>query len=137
LHLRTIVGPGVGYQIWEDPVKSLHLEAGISYVWTDYYEAQDIDYPSARLGAGFRYQPFKFLAFSDRILVYPNLKNGGEYTLRNEAALTSPLGSGWACALPTFGSATATRRRESSETISPPPWAGSIPSDPKMENRDR
>lgn len=99
LHLRTTVGPGVGYQIWDDPVKSLHVEAGTSYVWTDYYEAQDIDYPAARLGGDFRFQPFKFLAFSDRILVYPSLKYGGEYTLRNEAALTSPLGSGWALRL--------------------------------------
>jgi putative salt-induced outer membrane protein YdiY len=99
LHLRTMVGPGVGYQIWDDPVKYLNFEAGFSYVWQDYYEGQDNDYPAARLGADFRYQLFKFLTFTDRILVYPNLKNGGEYTLRNEAALISPLGSGWALRL--------------------------------------
>ena len=32
-------------------------------------------------------------------MVYPNLKYGGEYLLRNEAALISPLGSGWALRL--------------------------------------
>jgi putative salt-induced outer membrane protein YdiY len=97
--LRTAVGPGVGYQIWDDPVKSLLVEAGFSYIWENYYEGNDTDYPAARLGADFRWQIFKFLTFTDRILVYPNLKYGGEYLSRNEAALISPLGSGWALRL--------------------------------------
>jgi len=32
-------------------------------------------------------------------IIYPSLKRGGQYTLRNEAALTSPLGAGWALRL--------------------------------------
>jgi len=99
LYLRTTAGPGVGYQIWDDPVKSLLFEAGISYVWEDHKEGQDKNWAAARLGMDFRYQILSFLTFTDRLLVYPNLEYGGEYTLRNEAALISPLGSGWALRL--------------------------------------
>jgi putative salt-induced outer membrane protein YdiY len=97
--LKTAVGPGVGYQIWDDPVKSLGVEAGLSYIWEDHYVGEDVDYPAARLGADFRWNIFKFLTFTDRLVVYPNLRNGGDYLLRNEAALISPLGSGWALRL--------------------------------------
>ncbi len=59
--LRAAAGPGVGYQIWDDPVKSLMVEAGISYIWEDHYIGEDVDYPAARLGADIRWQIFKFL----------------------------------------------------------------------------
>lgn len=98
-YLKTAVGPGVGYQIWDDPVKSLGVEAGFAYIWENHYVAKDIDYPAARLGADFRWQIFKFVTFTDHLVVYPNLKSGGDYLLRNEAALISPLGSGWALRL--------------------------------------
>ena len=99
LNLRATAGPGVGYQVWDDSVKSLQFEAGVSYVWEDHIDTKDKNWAAARLGADFRYQIFKFLSFTDRLLVYPNLEHGGEYTLRNEAALISPLGSGWALRL--------------------------------------
>lgn len=97
--LRAAAGPGVGYQIWDDPVKSLLVEAGLSYIWEDHYDGKDEDYPAARLAGDFRWQIFKFLTFTDRLVVYPNLESGGEYILRNEASLISPLGSGWALRL--------------------------------------
>jgi hypothetical protein len=39
------------------------------------------------------------LTLTDHLVVYPSLRNGGEYLMRNEAALISPLGSGWALRL--------------------------------------
>jgi len=42
--LRTIVGPGAGYQVWDDPVKFLLFEAGVSYANVDHYEGKDKDY---------------------------------------------------------------------------------------------
>jgi putative salt-induced outer membrane protein YdiY/sRNA-binding regulator protein Hfq len=97
--LRYVIGPGVGYQIWDDAVKSLSVEGGVGYSYEDLYEGQNRDYMSARLAADFKYTLAKFIVFGDHFVIYPNLDYGGEYTLRNEASLLSPLGAGWALKL--------------------------------------
>jgi putative salt-induced outer membrane protein YdiY len=99
LNLRATAGPGLGYQIWDDPVKSLAVEGGIAYRWEDHIVNPNKQFSMARLGADFRYQIFTFLTFTDYLVFYPNLERGGQYTFRNEAALISPLGSGWALRL--------------------------------------
>ena len=96
LNLRTTVGGGVGYQVWDDPIKALSGEAGLSYVNNNYKSAPDTSYLAARLGGFFRYKLFDFIVFSERILYYPSLQDSGVYTLRNEARLTAPLGARWA-----------------------------------------
>ena len=97
--LRTIVGPGAGYQVWDDPVKFLLFEAGLSYANVDYYEGKDNGYVTARVGGEFRYKILDFVIFSDKLLFYPSLERSEDYILRNEAALTAPLGSRWALRL--------------------------------------
>jgi putative salt-induced outer membrane protein YdiY len=99
LQLRTTAGPGAGYQIWDDPVKGLSVEGGFAYIWEQHISNPNKQYAAARLAADFRYQIFKFLAFTEYIQLYPSINYGGHYTLRNEAALISPLGSGWALRL--------------------------------------
>jgi len=99
LNLRTIVGPGIGYQIWDDPVKFLFLEAGVTYFSEDHINNPHKDWAAARLAGNFRYQFFKIITFADLLELYPNLSHGGEYTLRNEASLISPLGVAWALKL--------------------------------------
>jgi len=96
---RTFVGPGVGYQFWDDKIKFLLFEAGLSYFnWTRYV-GDDTDGVSARLGLDFRYQIFKWLAFSEKFQFYPTIGEGGLYFIRNEAALTAPLGAGFSLRL--------------------------------------
>jgi len=90
--LKTFVGPGIGYQLWDDPVKFLLFEAGVSYFNWDRYDGPDTDGVSARLGFDFRYNIFKWLNFTDRFVFYPTIGEGGLYFLRNEAALNIPLG---------------------------------------------
>jgi putative salt-induced outer membrane protein YdiY len=99
LNLRTTVGPGAGYQVWEDDVKFLALEAGLTYVNEDRREADDDSWVAARLAGSFRYTFSKYLTFTDLLQVYPRLDRGGEFTLRNEAAILSPLGAGWSLKL--------------------------------------
>lgn len=93
--LRYVVGPGVGYQFWDDEVKFFLLEGGVAYSYEDLYEGQNRDYISARLAADFRYKFGKYLTFGDQLVVYPSLEYGGKYTLRNEAYILSPIGAGW------------------------------------------
>lgn len=97
--LRTFVGPGVGYQFWDDPIKFLLFEAGLSYFNWNRYDGEDTDGVSGRLGLDFRYQIFKWLAFSDRFQFSPTIGEGGLYFLRNEAALIAPLGAGFSLRL--------------------------------------
>ena len=97
--LRTIAGLGMGYQFWDDPVKALSFEAGLSYQNNDYYEGEDVGFLTARLGGRIRYKFFDFIVFSDQLLFYPSIGQGGDYTFRNEAALTAPLGARWALKL--------------------------------------
>jgi len=99
LNLRTIVGPGVGYQIWDDPIKFLLFEAGITYYSEDRRTAEDDSWVAARLAGNFRYTLSKFLTFSDRLEIYPSLANANDFTLRNEAAILSPIGAGWSLKL--------------------------------------
>jgi len=99
LKLRVAVGPGAGYQLLDDARKSLSVEAGLSYVNESRKKGEDKDFLTLRLGANFDYRIAEFLAFSDRLILYPRLDYIGEYILRNEAGLTAPVGSGWALRL--------------------------------------
>lgn len=99
LQLRTTIGPGVGYQVWEDPEKALGLEAGLSYLSENYYEASDTDSLAARLAANFLFHFGTFLVFTDQVAFYPSLEGGEPDLLRNEATISAPLGAGWALRL--------------------------------------
>ena len=99
INFRTSVGPGVGYQIWEEEDRALSLEAGVSYTSEDRDVGEDTDWVTARLGADFLYRLFDRVVFTDQFVIYPNLDDTGEYTLRNEAALVTDIGSSWALSL--------------------------------------
>ena len=93
---RTSVGPGAGYQIWEEDDKALGLEAGISYTSEDRDMGEDTDWISARIGANFHYRLFSKVLLTEQLVIYPNLDETGEYTLRNEAALVTDIWANWA-----------------------------------------
>ena len=95
LDLRTVVGPGVGYQLWEEPDKALSLEAGFAYFSEDRTTQDDKHWVTARLGANYHYKLTDWLVFNDRLVLYPSLENMSEFNLRNEAALLTAIGSGW------------------------------------------
>lgn len=99
LNLRTVVGPGVGYQVWDDPIKFLSLEAGIAYFSEDLREQEDKRWMTLRLAANYRYKLTEWLVFNDRLVLYPSLESMSDFTLRNEAALLNAIGSGWSLKL--------------------------------------
>ena len=87
-NLRATVGPGVGYQIWDDDRKALSVEAGVSYFIEDLKTGEDEKYATGRVGANFRYKIFDTLVFNDNVIFYPSIENTKEYSLRNEAILS-------------------------------------------------
>lgn len=48
LNLRTALGLGAGYQVFESPQTNLSVEGGLSYVNEDFIVAADNSYPAAR-----------------------------------------------------------------------------------------
>ncbi|MBC8413828.1 DUF481 domain-containing protein [bacterium] len=99
LNLRTVIGPGLGYQVWDYADKSLLFEAGLSYFSEDIKVGKDDSWLTARLAGNVRYNLMDAAVLTDHLIVYPSLEDFGQYTLRNEAAITSPLASGWSLKL--------------------------------------
>lgn len=99
LRLRTVAGPGAGYQVWNDDIKSLGLEVGVAYYDENMYRGEDNNWFAGRLGANLRYRIGKVLVFTDQLVVYPKLERASDFSLRNEAALSAPLAFGWALRL--------------------------------------
>ena len=95
LNLRTIFGPGVGYQVWDDAKKALRFEGGIAYFSEDLRSQEDNHYMTARVAANLEYYITDSLLFTDDFTVFPSIENFGDYTLRNEAAVSTSLGAGW------------------------------------------
>lgn len=99
LNLRTVVGPGVGYQIWDEPIKALAVEAGLAYYSEDHKIAKDKSWIAARLAANFRYKITDAIMFTNDLVLYPSLENVSDFNLRNEAAIATSLGAGWSLRL--------------------------------------
>jgi putative salt-induced outer membrane protein YdiY/sRNA-binding regulator protein Hfq len=95
LTLRTTIGPGLGYQVWDDARKSLNLEVGYSYIIENRREGPDEKNSNARLASEFSYKLIEQLTFANQVAIFPDLENTGEYTLRNQASLKTNLGNGW------------------------------------------
>jgi len=99
LSLRTIIGPGAGYQLWDEEKKSLTLEGGVSYFSENNIVAEDSDWITGRLAGNLTYALMTSLTLTDQLIMYPSLEDVGEFQLRNEAAVMTPLSSGWAISL--------------------------------------
>lgn len=95
LSLRTVVGPGLGYQVWDSKVKFLLFEAGASYFSENLLEGEDSSWITGRLASTIRYRLFDRVSLSDLFVIYPSFKDFGEYQLRNEASISSNLTTDW------------------------------------------
>lgn len=95
ISLRTTIGPGLGYQVWEDDKKSLLLEGGFSYIVENRREGQDEENANSRFAAKLSYRIIPQLVFANQWVIFPSLEKRGEYTLRNQASLKTDLGNGW------------------------------------------
>jgi len=95
LNLRAIVGMGPGYRIWNDDVKTLEVEVGVTFFSEDLNLGQDDQFISGRVGVNYSYKILENLLFKDFMLYYPSFEDPKEYRLRNEASLISQLGQGW------------------------------------------
>ncbi len=96
LNLRTIIGPGAGYQFWDEDKTALGFEGGIAFFNEDRDDGEDDSWITGRLAGNFRYRLLDKIEFSEKLVFYPSLEDFGSYTLRNEASLATPIAFGWA-----------------------------------------
>jgi len=99
VNLRAITGLGLGYRFWNDAVKTLEVEVGVTYFSEDLVVAPDEQFASGRLGVTYSYKVLENLLFKNYLLYYPSFEEPKDYRLRNEASLISQLGMGWSLKL--------------------------------------
>lgn len=99
LKLRTVVGPGVGYQVWDTAERSLRLELGAAYFSEDLHTGADDSWATSRAAASLKWRLNGNLEFRDDLVVNNRLEDPGDYQLRNEAAVLTSLGASWALKL--------------------------------------
>lgn len=91
LNLRTILGPGIGYQV----SPNLNLEAGLAYHSEDVCIGNDSQWTTARLGMNYVQDITDTVRFNDSLIVNPSLRELGQYTARNEADLIYAFSDKW------------------------------------------
>jgi len=96
LSLRTTVGPGVGYQVWDYPGRSLSLELGAAYVNENHVVGTDDSWISARAAANFSWRVIDAITFKDYLELYDRVDKSSKFTMRNEASVTTGLTTSWA-----------------------------------------
>lgn len=99
IRFRNVVGPGVGYQVWDDNKKSLLLELGAAYFSEDLYVGVDDSWATGRAAASLKWKFFDSLNFSDNLALFNRLDDMADYQLRNEAAISTSLSAAWAMKL--------------------------------------
>ncbi len=95
IKLKTVAGPGVGYQVWGDKNKVLSIELGVAYTSEDREQSEDDDWIAGRSSVSIRLNAFDIVTLSDAVLAYMNFEDGEDYQVRNEASISSALGSSW------------------------------------------
>lgn len=92
INLRTTLGAGAGYQFFDSKKTNLAMELGLSYVNTDYIEAEDNDYPAARWAMNFVQKMFDSkIEFFNRDSVHSDLQDSKNYFLRTRTGLRFPV----------------------------------------------
>jgi putative salt-induced outer membrane protein YdiY len=99
LNLRYAVGPGVGYHLWNDDIKTLKLEAGLTYFSEDLKVGEDSRFMTGRLASKFGYKLSEVVSFKNETIMFPSFEKVGDFKLRNEAGLATRLAEDWSLVL--------------------------------------
>lgn len=92
LDLRTLIGPFLGRQFYEEPVFTLSSELGLAWVDEDFIEAEDQDYGSLTLGVD---ASSNYLGGDSRLYFRNrsvwNLEDTSDYIVNTTVGLAFPL----------------------------------------------
>lgn len=93
LNLRTTIGAGPGYQFLETDRTNLSVEAGPGYVWENFDDSKDNDYPVALWKLRFDhfvFESFKLQAFHNHSF-RQSLRTSSDYLFRSKTGLRIPV----------------------------------------------
>jgi len=93
LNLRTTLTAGFGYQIFENPRMNLFVEAGPGYIWEDFDESQDEDFPIAFWALQFDqylFKKWKLQAFHDH-RYSQSFEESSDFIFTSSTGLRIPL----------------------------------------------
>jgi len=97
---RFMPAVGVGYKVVAQEAVSLILDAGLSDVFTNYYDANDSDsYLGLKGGQALVWKISKTSEFNEKAEITGDLADLGRYFLRLEANLITAITNGWAVKL--------------------------------------
>lgn len=99
IRLRTVTGPGVGYQVWDEKTRALSLEIGAAYFAEDLVTGLDDSWATSRAAFSLRWRLNGSLEFTDAFVLSNRVDDMADYQMRNEAAVTTGLGASWALKL--------------------------------------
>lgn len=92
---RLVPAVGLGYHLVKNENNSWDVFAGYAFTKTDYYVAPDRSESSLVLGEESTHKLTPTTAVRQKVVVYPSLKNSGEYRSIAEAGITTQIIGGW------------------------------------------
>ena len=90
--LRSTVGVGSGYQIFEQSDRNLSIEAGINYIDTDFDKAEDNSYASARWNLKYDQLIFQSVKFFHQHEVLVSVEDSENVLVFTQTGLRVPIG---------------------------------------------
>lgn len=94
LDLRSSLGAGLGYHVVATKENSFDLFGGVGVTREEFTNASR-NFSEVILGEESSHQITESTSFKQRLAVYPNLKDSGEYRANFDATLATALSAGW------------------------------------------
>jgi putative salt-induced outer membrane protein YdiY len=95
LKLRSTLGAGAGYQVFETPLLNLSISAGLAEVDENFYVAEDNDYSAGQWSVNYDQYFFnKIVQLFHTNSGYISLKNANDWFVRTRTGLRFPLYKG-------------------------------------------
>jgi len=91
IKLRSNVGLGSGYQIYERPDLNLSIEGGLNYVHVDYEEEEDESYPSGRWALKYDQLLFANVKFYHQHEILVSLEDAADTLVFTKTGLRVPI----------------------------------------------
>lgn len=100
LRLRSTLGAGAGYQIFETPLLNLSISAGLAEVDENFYEAENNTYSAGQWSVDYDQYFFdKFVQLFHKQNGYISLENGSNWFLKTRTGLRFPIYKGFGATL--------------------------------------
>lgn len=91
LDLRSAIGTGVGYQVFDSRVRSLSTTIGLSYVREDFSSAPGNQFAALQVGLDYEHQWFEWLRFFHNLQTLTSLEDTADFVLRTRTGLRYPI----------------------------------------------